>query len=384
MPDHLVDVLISAFITPLALRSAIESIQAQTVETIRILVIDTYLSSDTADILAELAAADHRITILPRQGDGIADALNRGLGECTAPFVALFDANDLAAPDRLARQIAYLDNNPDCVAVDCAAQQMNGDGIDLGTIAAAQPHDQTPDPARVPARARHMLHSFLLARRKALLAAGGYRPTDCAEDTDLFWRLGQIGRLHSMPDVLGFQRMVSPPGNAVIQGRIAAINTQRAAISAARRKHGHADLDFSKIALDQYRKAATLDKMWQLALHDLDASEAAWLRSAVAAKRLEMAGLRRNELELSDCHFARAAFKDLPTNLSDENRQELRRLWAGTISRLVLAKRFAEARALAASEIVPSVMGRVVFRTAFPPILRYKVSQFLGRKASRR
>src|ERR1700742_1126690 len=126
--EALVDVLIPVYNGVRYVRSALESIQAQTVSDIRIHVVDDGSTDGTAEVLAEMAAQDPRLRIHTKANGGIVDALNTGLAFCTAEFVARHDADDIAYPDRLERQIAYLRQHPDCVALSGAARHVDQDG----------------------------------------------------------------------------------------------------------------------------------------------------------------------------------------------------------------------------------------------------------------
>jgi glycosyltransferase involved in cell wall biosynthesis len=54
---------------------------------------------------------------------GVAEALNRGLQETRGtPFVARMDADDLCAPDRLVRQVQFLEAHPHVAAVGSNVQ----------------------------------------------------------------------------------------------------------------------------------------------------------------------------------------------------------------------------------------------------------------------
>jgi glycosyltransferase involved in cell wall biosynthesis len=67
-------------------------------------------------LLEQAATADSRFRLIRQAANtGIVAALNRGLDECRAPYVARMDADDIARPDRFERQAAHL-MEPDIVA----------------------------------------------------------------------------------------------------------------------------------------------------------------------------------------------------------------------------------------------------------------------------
>ena len=94
--EALVDVLIPVYNGVRYVRSAIESMQMQTVSDIRIHVVDDGSTDGTAEVLAEMAAQDPRLRIHSKANGGIVDALNTGLDFCTAEYIARHDADDIA------------------------------------------------------------------------------------------------------------------------------------------------------------------------------------------------------------------------------------------------------------------------------------------------
>ena len=72
--------------------------------------------------------------MLTQQNRGIVAALNAGLESCTAEFVARLDADDVAARDRLERQLLYLRRNPRCVAVSGAVRHIDEHGRPNGKV----------------------------------------------------------------------------------------------------------------------------------------------------------------------------------------------------------------------------------------------------------
>lgn len=96
-----------------ALHDAIDSIVRQSFPDWRLILVDN--NSRTEDLRsAEQWCTRHpRIELIHEPRVGIAHALNSGLAHCTAPLIARMDADDIAHPSRLARQVEYLTAHPD-------------------------------------------------------------------------------------------------------------------------------------------------------------------------------------------------------------------------------------------------------------------------------
>lgn len=377
-----IDVLIPAYNAAATIQSAVASIQAQTLRDINIIVIDDGSSDATAGIVRAMAAVDPRITLLQQPNSGIVDALNAGLDASTAPLLARHDADDLAAPDRFATQAAYLAANLDVVAVSGAVRHMDADGHVTGFVLHLVPPDLA-DPALYPQREPYLMHPFLMMRRQAALDVGGYRHVFHAEDTDLYWRLQEAGRLVNLPEVMGDYRIhaQSVTGASLLNGRISAVNSQRAGISARRRRANQADLAFPKPMLADYKAARSLEAIIAVGARDMDADEAHRLAVSACAKLLELAGYRPYELESEDAAFiARTLLPALPSMPAD-SRGGCTRMLSGTAARLVLRRQLSAARSLTPLRLAPRVLMRLTLRTLLPDSLRRTLQHATGRAA---
>ena len=90
-PVLLIDVLIPAYNAGRTTRSALDSIQSQTVCDIRVIVVDDGSTDDTAAVVGKIAAGDPRVELHRKNNGGIVDALNFSLQRCRAEYLARFD-----------------------------------------------------------------------------------------------------------------------------------------------------------------------------------------------------------------------------------------------------------------------------------------------------
>ena len=141
-----VDVIVPVYNSEDTVESAIASIQAQTIRNLRIIIVNDGSTDGTRQIVERLADGDERILLINQENAGIVDALNVGLAACSAPLVARHDSDDLAYPDRFEKQLAYLNEHPDYVAVSGAARHIDEAGqalrelVDLPSPDLADPH----------------------------------------------------------------------------------------------------------------------------------------------------------------------------------------------------------------------------------------------------
>lgn len=111
------------------LREAIDSILEQSFRDFEFIIINDCSNDGTEDIV--LSYNDERIVYIRNEENlGVARSLNRGLDIARGDYVARLDADDLAFPERLALQSAYLDSHPEVDVLGTASRSFD----DTGTL----------------------------------------------------------------------------------------------------------------------------------------------------------------------------------------------------------------------------------------------------------
>lgn len=178
---------------------AIRSVQNQTFSDFELLVIDDGSADATPAILADAAAADPRIDVLTQHRDGLVAGLNRGLAAARAPLIARLDADDIALPDRLARQVDYMTTHPAVVLLGGWATIIDENGQLKG-------RDMRPSPNDLRAtlmKKSPFIHPTVMFRAEAARRVGGYHAAfEAGEDYDFWLRLADIGEVAILPELL--------------------------------------------------------------------------------------------------------------------------------------------------------------------------------------
>lgn len=105
------------------LREAIDSILEQTYTNFEFIIINDGSTDDTAKILATYT--DIRMRVIDAEKNcGLIDSLNKGIAAAKGEYTARIDADDIAMPERLAKQVAYLQENPEIVLLGSGATLM--------------------------------------------------------------------------------------------------------------------------------------------------------------------------------------------------------------------------------------------------------------------
>ena len=108
----LVTVIIPAYNASAFLGDAVASVLGQTHPDVEVIVVDDGSTDDTVALLAQWQARDLRVRAVRGHNRGVAAARNAGLDLACGQYVAFLDADDVIHPEKLERQIAYLEAHP--------------------------------------------------------------------------------------------------------------------------------------------------------------------------------------------------------------------------------------------------------------------------------
>jgi glycosyl transferase family 2/putative nucleotidyltransferase-like protein len=263
------------------LHAAIESIRRQTYSEFEFLIVDDGSTDGSGDVLQRFAGQDSRICIIRGMHEGVAAARNRGLAQARGSIVICMDADDIAMPERIELQLAYLTRHPDVAAVGSALRLINKDGDPLA------PPTKYPLTAEEIRESLHMGHCALgqptvAMRREAAIAVGGYRRAfDPADDYDLWIRLSERHALANMPEVLVDYRWHGSNTTAR-QRRRQVLGAHIAKLAAAERRLGRPDptsgleklcvADLDRFDLPRDARAAILQELSEAGLVAYDAT----------------------------------------------------------------------------------------------------------------
>lgn len=126
-----VTVLMSVYNGERFLRESVESILAQTFCDWELLIINDGSTDRSREII--LSYHDPRIRLVDNERNlGLTNSLNRGLALATGQLIARQDADDISEPERLAKQVAFLDAHPEVVLLGTQFYRIDAQGQVLG------------------------------------------------------------------------------------------------------------------------------------------------------------------------------------------------------------------------------------------------------------
>src|SRR5690606_22354800 len=91
--------------------AAIESILSQSFVDLELLLIDNASTDESSAIAQEWMKKDQRIRSIEEPRTGIAFAFNTGSLHARGDLIARMDADDISLPDRIAIQVAFMDEH---------------------------------------------------------------------------------------------------------------------------------------------------------------------------------------------------------------------------------------------------------------------------------
>jgi len=182
---------------------AVDSILGQTFGDLEFIVVDDGSEDATGAILDR--RKDPRLRVVHQPPSGLTASLNRAWRLSGAALLARMDADDVAHPERLARQVTFLDAHPEVGLLGSGCHAISVSGEVVGVIV---PPEADAAIRRVLIRKNPFVHSSVMLRREALAAAGGYDESlPVAQDYDLWLRMSRLTRMANLPEPLVKRRL---------------------------------------------------------------------------------------------------------------------------------------------------------------------------------
>jgi GT2 family glycosyltransferase len=245
-PEPRVSVVLPVYNGETFLAEAIGSILGQSFRDFELIAIDDGSTDGSAGILD--AVRDPRVRVIHQANVGLAASLNWGIALARGEYIARHDHDDLSLPTRFARQVQFLEHNPDCALVGTRAEIRSNNGP------ATRFHDHPTDDAGLRFELlfdNPFVHSSVMLRKRAVESVGGYS-TDPArqppEDYELWSRLARCYQVANLPERLTVYRetadgMSRTPGRA-FQGSAVLISSENlaAAVGADAPTRVHRDI----------------------------------------------------------------------------------------------------------------------------------------------
>lgn len=199
-----VSVIMSVYEEPLGwIQEAIDSILVQTFRDFEFIIVnDNPKREDNDIVLNEYQQKDARVIFIANEINiGLTRSLNRALSVARGEYVARMDADDLSLPQRLEKQVSYLDAHPDICCVGSWTGKIDEHGIRMPEITKYE-----TDPCWVKAQFlqnSQVGHPVSMFRRMVKDITVKYDESfRYAQDYALWVSLLPYGAITNIPDVL--------------------------------------------------------------------------------------------------------------------------------------------------------------------------------------
>lgn len=282
-----VSVVLPVFNRSRFLQPTLESIQAQSLADLELIVVDDGSTDDTTEVVERAAADDGRIRVVRQANAGAAEARRRGLAQATGEFVALIDHDDRWLPEKLRLQVEALSADSSLGWVYGRCMLVGDEGSPLGEFADLYGYPKWEGWIY----RRLLLHqnfigtySLPLFRRSVLAQAGDpWAGAGVSDDWDLFLRVAEIAPIGFVDEVL----LEYNAGNPGSQSRTNLERAYRCEEAVMRR---HADSVRRLSLRDRWELRRRLGKRWSF-----------WMKEHGTQAH------RRGDFQVASRSYARAA-----------------------------------------------------------------------------
>lgn len=193
-----VSVILPAYNAEKYIKEAMDSILCQTFRDLELIVLNDCSRDSTEQIIT--SCKDARLVYVKNaQNMGVAATLNRGLSLAKGEYIARMDADDISLPERLEKQVAYLDAHPETAVLGVGVER-------FGEEIAPQTRLFSADPRQMQADlffSCGLAHPGVMLRKSVIAALGGYdREYEGLEDYELWCRVSRKHQVCALPTVL--------------------------------------------------------------------------------------------------------------------------------------------------------------------------------------
>ena len=250
------------------LREAIDSILNQTYTDFELIAIDDGSTDNSLKILREYEKQDERIRVISETRCGVAKVRNIAIAVAKGEFIANMDADDISSATRFDKQIAYMNANPECVALGAQVEFIDSDGEPVWNFPQPLTHEEI-ESLLWRGRGLTLTQSVAMMRRHAVLNVGCYDESlKTSEDLDLYLKLAEVGKLSNLPDTLFQVRRHYKSISALGAETDGAKRRLKVLQKAAKRRSLNIDIKLDEFPMPRTRAEWHADTAWRAYKHD--------------------------------------------------------------------------------------------------------------------
>ncbi|MDN3642103.1 glycosyltransferase [Lutimonas halocynthiae] len=197
-----VSIVMSAYNCESFLEQALESLINQSYQEFELILFDDASTDSTKKIIQNFALKDTRIiTVFNDVNKGLTANLNIGISLSKGEYIARMDADDIALPSRIEKQVKFLDDHQEIDLVGSAAFDINENGDEIQLRKSPKSHD---DIIALLPKANPITHSTVMFRKKSFASIGYYNEAyRTTQDYEMWFRAAGKGlKFHNLQEIL--------------------------------------------------------------------------------------------------------------------------------------------------------------------------------------
>jgi glycosyltransferase involved in cell wall biosynthesis len=193
-----VTVLMPVYNGEMFLREAVDSILGQSFVDFELLIVNDSSTDKSLSIIRSYH--DSRIRLVNNDKNrGLIYSRNKGIDESRGEYIAMLDCDDVAYPRRLARQVLFLENNPEYAMVGSGLEIIDGEGRSSGFSVPVY-KDNEVGPRLI--FGNIFAQSSVMIRRNIITDYRYRKEAPFSEDYDLWIRLAEDNLIRNLPEIL--------------------------------------------------------------------------------------------------------------------------------------------------------------------------------------
>jgi glycosyltransferase involved in cell wall biosynthesis len=189
------------------LELALNSILTQTFRNFEFIIVDDHSTDGSFEILMEYAKKNKKIKLFRNtKNRGVSETVKKAIRQCRGEYIARMDADDVSLPTRLEKQLKYLEQNKDTVALGGQCLTIDSENRITGNKTFPNSFEEIY---------KYIFH-FIPVQQPTLMIARNRLPKrfvyyvdgmNTAEEVELFFKLFNYGKVENLPDTLLLYRI---------------------------------------------------------------------------------------------------------------------------------------------------------------------------------
>jgi glycosyltransferase involved in cell wall biosynthesis len=209
----MIDIIIPTYNRAKLLAETLKSVQSQTFHQWRCWIAEDGETRETLEAVTPFLKDDRFRYLTGDHAGRPAYPRNRAIFHGSADYIAFLDDDDIWLPDKLKRQVEFMERHPGCVLLGCNAYRWSGsEDWDISTPLYFQKQKFFgPIPYELFVQENYIILSSAMIRRVALERSGIFNESLLiSEDYELWLRIGALGEIWNISDPLLLYRDAGP------------------------------------------------------------------------------------------------------------------------------------------------------------------------------